>query len=137
MKKFIKRCKLGLPGFVHNTAMLSNKVHAAVFTVAVLASNSAHAVGVSGIFSGWKGGLTSLMSLVLAGGITIGVCATLYGIINLIKKGMGRGDDVEWGTIMWPIIGGALATVVLYILQAVVEEGGAGRTDMNTNGPTL
>ena len=120
-----------LTALVHDTAMLSSKAHAVVFSIAVFASSKASAAtGVTGFFTGWKSAMTALISLVLLAGMAVGIMAALYGIINMIKKGMGRGDDIEWGKITWPIIGGALATILLYVIQAVVEEGGATRGDM-------
>lgn len=120
-----------LTALVHDMAMLSSKAHAVVFSIAVFASSKASAAtGVTGFFTGWKSAMTALISLVLLAGMAVGIMAALYGIINMIKKGMGRGDDIEWGKITWPIIGGALATILLFVIQAVVEEGGATRGDM-------
>lgn len=115
----------------HEAAQLPGRVHAAVFMASLFVSTHAMAAGgVTGFFSGWKNAITTFIDLVLLAGMAIGIAAVLYGLINLIKKGMGRGDDIEWGKILWPIVGGALATILLYVIQAVVEEGGASRSDM-------
>lgn len=119
-----------LSAFMHDTAMLPSKTHAAVLTVSLVASTNAMALGVTGFFSGWRNAATELIGLTIIAGMAIGIMAALYGIMNMIKKGMGRGDDIEWGKITWPIIGGALATILLFVLQAVVEEGGGTRGDM-------
>lgn len=120
--------------FLHDIALLPSRAHAAVFMASIFVSSHAMAAGgVTGFFSGWKSAITTFIDLILLAGMAIGIAAVLYGIINMIKKGMGRGEDMEWSKIMWPIIGGALATILLYVIQAVVEEGGASRTDMGRN----
>lgn len=117
--------------FIYEIAQLPSKAHALVFTASLFLSTHAMAAGgITGFFTGWKSGITAFIDLVLLAGMGIGIAAVLYGLINMIKKGMGRGDDIEWSKILWPIIGGALATILLYVIQAVVEEGGASRSDM-------
>ena len=128
--KSIGDVKARLSSFVHDTAQLSPKVHALVFTVALLASSQVMAAGVSGFLAGWSTMFKNAISLTLLAGMAIGIGATLYGLVNLVKKGMGRDDDIRIGAIIWPIVGGALATIVLYVIQSVVEEGGASRSDM-------
>lgn len=130
ISKKIARAKAWVVAQAHDTAMLSSKVHAAVFTVAVLASTSASATGVTGFFRGWSNAFNEIIRLVLLAGMMIGIIFVLYGVINLAKKGMNRGDDIEWSKVLWPIAGGALATVLLFVIQSVVEEGGASRSDM-------
>lgn len=133
MKLFPKKFVPGLArlqAFAHDTALLPSKTHAAVFTFAVFISTNTMAATISGFFTKWTGSINALISLVAVAGIAVGVMAVLYGIIQMIKKGMGRGDDVEWSHILWPIAGGGLASILLYVLQAVVEEGGATANDM-------
>jgi uncharacterized membrane protein YdcZ (DUF606 family) len=62
--------------------------------------------------------------------MVVGIGSVLYGLVMLVKKGLGRGDDIEWRQVMWPLIGGALASILLYVIQAVVEESGASKDDM-------
>ena len=126
-----KTVKGSLLMHLHEVAMLPRKVHAAVFAVSLTLSGHAMAAGgVTGFFTGWKSGINALIELVLLGGMAIGIMAVLYGMTQMIKKGMGRGDDIEWGKIMWPIVGGAMATVVLYVIESVVTEGGSSKADM-------
>ena len=101
---------------IHEVAMLPRKVHVALFALSITLSGHAMAAGVTGFFTGWRSGVNALIQLVLLIGMAVGIIAVLYGIIQMIKKGMGRGDDIEWGKIMWPIMGGALATVVLVVI---------------------
>ena len=126
----ISRSKALLAGFFHDIAVLPSKVHAGVFTVALLVSTSAAAQGVTGFFRGWSSALNEIISLTLLAGMMVGVLFVLYGLINLAKKGMNRGEDIEASKIVWPIIGGALATITLYVIRLVVEESGASRSDM-------
>lgn len=115
---------------VHEAALLPAKVHAAIMTVALMVSTSAHAAGVTGFLKGWGDAANEVIRLTLLVGMMAGICFALYGIFNLAKKGMNRGDDITWGQVLWPVGGGALATIVLYVIQAVVEESGASRSDM-------
>jgi uncharacterized membrane-anchored protein len=118
---------------MHEVAQLPNRIHVWVFTASLFISTHAMAAGVTGFFTGWKSAFTTLIELILLAGMLVGVGAVLYGLVNLIKKGMGRGEDMEWGKILWPIVGGALATILLYVIQSVVEESGASRSDMGRN----
>lgn len=136
MKSSVKRLhavRAKLQGLVHDSAMLPGKVHAVIFTLSLGLSTHAMAAGVTGFFTGWKGAINALIELLLLGGMLVGIGACLYGVMNLIKKGMNRGEDIEWSKVTWPIIGGALATVLLFLIQAVVEEGGASKSDMGRN----
>lgn len=126
----MSQVKATVCNFVHDTGMLPGKVHAAVFGLSLLVSTHAMAAGVSGFFAGWKSAMTNLLDLVLLGGMVVGICSIFYGLMQLVKKGMNRGEDIEWSKISWPIIGGALLTTILYVAQAVVEEGGASKSDM-------
>ena len=117
--------KAKLTAFAHDTALLPRRVHVAVASFALFVSTHAMASGVTGFFTGWRNAIQAGIELVILGAMLVGICFVLYGLINLGKKGMGRGDDIEWSKITWPIIGGALATVLLYVIQSVVEEGGA------------
>lgn len=86
--------------------------------------------GVSGFFQNMGQAARNFISLVSIAAVAIGVAAVLYGIVMMIKKGMGRGDDIEWRQILWPLIGGAMATVVMYVVYALVTEVGADQGDM-------
>lgn len=126
----VSTLKAKLTAFAHDTALLPRRVHVAVASFALFVSTHAMASGVTGFFTGWRNAIQAGIELVILGAMLVGICFVLYGLINLGKKGMGRGDDIEWSKITWPIIGGALATVLLYVIQSVVEEGGASRSDM-------
>lgn len=130
LKTKISRANAWFAEQAHDAAVLPSKVHAAVFTAAILASNSASAQGVTGFFRGWSSAANEIIRLTLLAGMMVGIIFVLYGVVNLAKKGMNRGDDIEWSKVLWPIAGGALATVLLYVIQAVVEESGASRADM-------
>lgn len=118
-------------GFVYATSQLPIKVHTiVVFTSLGLSKHALAAGGITGFFTGWKSAGNALIELMILGGLVIGIGAVLYGLIQMIKKGTGRGDEIEWSKILWPIIGGGLASILLYVMQAVVEEGGASKADM-------
>ena len=124
------RSKAWLVGHIHDIACLPSKVHAAVFTASLLISTSAAAQGVTGFFKGWSNAINEIIRLALLVGMMLGIVFVLYGVVNLAKKGMNRGEDIEWSKILWPIVGGALATIVLFLIRAVVEESGASSSDM-------
>ena len=126
----INQLKARLAGVFHDIALLPSKVHAAVFTVALLVSTSAAAQGVTGFFRGWGDALNEVINTALLVGMMAGVIFVLYGIINLAKKGMNRGEDIEASKIIWPIIGGALATIISYVIRLIVEESGASSSDI-------
>lgn len=116
---------------VLEASQLPVKVHTIVATFAVLVSTKAMAAGgIAGFFTGWRAAGTALMDFMTLGGMVVGVIFVLYGLINLGKKGMGRGDDIEWSKVLWPIIGGGLASILMYVMQTVVETGGASKSDM-------
>lgn len=127
-KLSVVRAKLGVS--VHDTAMLPVKVHAAVFMLSMAITGHAQAAGVTGFFSGFTGAISAAILLILQAAQLMGVGAVLYGLYNLAKKGMNRGEDIEWSKVLYPILGGALLTIIFYVIQSVVEEGGASRTDM-------
>jgi hypothetical protein len=107
------------------------KAHILIASLAMMASTKAMAAGgLAGFFVGWKAAGTALMDFMTLGGMVVGVCFVLYGLVNLGKKGMGRGDDIEWSKVIWPIVGGALASILMYVMLTVVETGGASKSDM-------
>lgn len=122
------RAKLNVSA--HDVAMFSPKVHASVFTLSMLLSSHAEAAGVTGFFTGFTGATSAGTLLVLQIAQFMGVAAVLYGLFNLAKKGMNRGEDIEWSKVLYPLLGGALLTIIFYVIQSVVEEGGASRSDM-------
>lgn len=119
-----------LHAFAHDCSMLPSRAHATILVLSMALTSKAYAAGVSGFFAGWKGAINSATELILLGGMLIGIASCMYGLYNMAKKGMNRGEDIEWSKVIWPIIGGALLTTILYVIQAVVEEGGASRSDM-------
>lgn len=90
----------------------------------------AHAQGVSGIFSNIGNAVRNFINIATIVAVGIGIVSVLYGIVMMIKKGMGRGDDIEWRQIIWPLVGGALATVVMFVVRAIVIEAGANQSQM-------
>lgn len=90
----------------------------------------AQSAGVSGFFGNLGTATRNFISMVTIVAVGIGVAAVLYGIVMMIKKGMGRGDDIEWRQIIWPLVGGALATVVMFVVYALVAEIGANQGQM-------
>lgn len=116
--------------FAHDCSLLPSRVHATIAILSIVLTTKAHAAGVSGFFAGWRTAITSGTDLILSVGMLAGIAACFYGLFNMAKKGMNRGEDIEWSKVIWPIIGGALLTTILYVIQAVVEEGGASKSDM-------
>lgn len=98
--------------------------------VAYMPSWAQTAGGVSGMFSNLGTAARNFISLAAIIAVAIGVAAVLYGLVMMIKKGMGRGDDIEWRQIIWPLVGGALASVVMYVVYALVAEVGANQSNM-------
>lgn len=128
-KKFaLARAKLSVA--VHDTAMLPTKVHATVFVLSLAIAGHAQAAGITGFFSGFTNAINAGILLILQVAQLIGISSVLYGLYNLAKKGMNRGEDIEWSKVLYPILGGALLTIIFYVIQAVVEEGGASKSDI-------
>ena len=115
---------------IHDCALLPSRAHAAIFTLSLLVSRQAMATGITGFFTGWTAAINAITTLILNLGMMMGVGACMYGLWQLTKKGMNRGEEVEWSKITWPLIGGALLTIILFVIQAVVEQGGGSRSDM-------
>jgi len=118
---------------VHRLRDAAQNAAVAVMLAAVSASAWAQAAGsggISGMFSNLGRAARNFISLAAIIAVAIGVAAVLYGLVMMIKKGMGRGDDIEWRQIIWPLVGGALASVVMYVVYALVAEVGAGQGDM-------
>ena len=103
---------------------------AVMTSVAHAQGTPAASTGVSGIFSNLGNAAKSFINIATIVAVAIGVAAVLYGIVMMIKKGMGRGDDIEWRQIIWPLVGGALATVVMFVVRALVVEAGASADQM-------
>ena len=133
MKSIINKLALvsaKLQAFIYDCSVLPRKVHAAIFSISMLICGQASAAGISGFFTGWTGAINSGILLILQVAQLLGVAAVLYGLYNLAKKGMNRGEDIEWSKVLYPILGGALLTIIFYVIQSVVEEGGASRSDI-------
>lgn len=86
--------------------------------------------GVSGLFVNLGTAARNFISLISIIAVALGVAAVLYGIVMMIKKGTGQGDQIEWREILWPLIGGAMATVLMFIVFSLVAEVGAGAGQM-------
>lgn len=111
--------------------VFAQRAHAVLLLAAISTfAKPTHAAGITEMFRGFRGAGNELLQLFVLVGMVVGVGFVLWGLFQLAKKGMNRGDDIEWKNILWPIIGGALCTIVLYVVQAVVEESGATRTDI-------
>jgi len=91
---------------------------------------AAQATGVSGLFINLGTTARNFISLISIIAVALGVAAVLYGIVMMIKKGTGQGDQIEWREILWPLIGGAMATVLMFMVFSLVAEVGAGTGDM-------
>jgi len=96
----------------------------------------AQSSGVSGMFTNLGSAAKNFISLIAIIAVAIGIAAVLYGLVMMAKKGMGRGDDVEWRQITWPLIGGALSSVLMYVVYALVTEVGANNSNMGKAGRT-
>lgn len=101
-------------------------------TPSIALAQAVGAGGVSGLFGNMGQAVRSFINLITIAAVAIGIAAVLYGIVMLIKKGTGRGDDIEWREILWPLVGGAMATVLMFIVYALVAEVGAPQNTMGT-----
>jgi len=135
MLKFLEACVYGHP-YAHPNGRLKARLAGAALTAAALMPSAALAQaanqGVSGLFANLGGAATNFISLVAIIAVAIGIGAVLYGLVMMIKKGTGRGEDIEWREILWPMIGGAMATVLMFIVYALVAEVGADANVMGT-----
>lgn len=115
----------------HALSQIPTKIYVLGFYVGIVAMPQlGHAAGP--LFSGWRATINSIISLLVLAALLAGIGAVLYGMTMLVKKGMGRGDDVEWRQIYWPLGGGAMLTVLMYVVDGLVEEGGGTVTEMGT-----
>ena len=117
---------------LHDVAMLPKKVHAVVFTLSLsLSTHVMAATGTfSGMFQGWEAVVRKAADLLVVAAVFVGIASVLYGVVQMIKKGMGRGDDVEWRQILWPMIGGSLAAMIMWVLGAVIGDSGGSESDI-------
>ncbi len=113
---------------LHGLAQIPNRIY--VFTVYVAMATGSGLANAQGLFTGWRGMINDLIGLLVLGAMLAGVGAVLYGLAMLVKKGMGRGDDVEWRQVYWPLAGGAMLTVLMYMVRGLVVESGASESDM-------
>lgn len=111
----------------HEMSRVPMKIY---FFLLFLGASQVHAAG---LFSGWRGAINQLISLLILAATLVGIGAVLYGLVNLVKKGMGRGDDIEWREVLWPLVGGALLTVLMYVVDGLVVESGASQSDMGVS----
>lgn len=134
MKSLAKKIYTNIALKAHEIGSLPSQAHTFVLTMALLvavAATDANAAGFASFFSGWKDAGKALLDLLFFIGVIAGAGAVLYGLINLVKKGLdGERTDITWGKIGWPIVGGGLLSIMLYVLQTTVETGGASRGDI-------
>jgi hypothetical protein len=124
--------------YIHKKAFevaeLSAKTQAAIMTVAILAATSSTSAMAAGgfatFFTGWTTAAQGALKFAFLCGVVVGVGFVLLGLINMAKKGGERGDDITWGKIIYPIVGGACASVLLYIMSTTVETGGGSAGDI-------
>lgn len=122
---------------VHEVAQFSRATHVAVFTWSLFMSTQVMAQGVTGFFRGWQSGIGEAINLLLLFGVAAGIASVMYGLFKLVKKGGSRGEDVEAREWAFPILGGALLSILLWVIRTVVTEGGAGESDIgNRNVPS-
>lgn len=94
-----------------------------------MALSSGHA-SAAGLLSGWRGMINEGIGLIILVAMLVGIGGVMYGLIQMVKKGMGRGDDIEWREILWPLVGGSALTVLMYVVEGLVVESGASEGDM-------
>jgi hypothetical protein len=115
-------------------AQLTAKAQVAILTVAVLAATSSTSAmaagGFASFFTGWTTAAQGALKFFFLCGVVVGVGFVLLGVVNLAKKGGERGDDIGWSRIIYPIIGGGCASVLLYIMSTTVETGGGSAGDI-------
>lgn len=113
---------------VHQLSRVPTKIY--IFGAYVgMAVSSGHA-GAAGLLTGWRSMINEGISLIILVAMLVGIGAVMFGLIQLVKKGMGRGDDIEWREILWPLVGGAALTVLMYVVDGLVVESGAAEGDM-------
>lgn len=112
----------------HTLSRVPTKIYILGVYVGIAAS-SGHA-NAAGLMTGWRDMINETISLLTVVATLAGIGAVLYGLTQLVKKGMGRGDDIEWREIMWPLVGGASLTVLMYVVDGLVVESGAQTSDM-------
>lgn len=115
---------------LHDMAQLPTKVYIlATYIWINLSVSVAHATQ-SSLFTGWHEMMLKIVQLLISAALLAGVGAVLYGLTQLVKKGMGRGDDVEWRQVYWPLGGGAMLATLMYMVEGLVAESGAGANDL-------
>lgn len=113
----------------HALSQIPTKIYVLGFYVGIVAMPKlGHAAE---LFTGWRSTLINIAELLVYAATLAGIGGVLYGLTQLVKKGMGRGDDVEWRQIYWPLAGGAMLTVLMYMVEGLVGESGSSVSDMN------
>ena len=89
----------------------------------------AHAAGVSGVISGWKGAVNDIIDFTLLGALLTGVLAIGYGCKLIVDKSNDRGD-VKNSHIVVSFAGGSFLCILWVIVTILVETSGGGSSDM-------
>lgn len=131
VKKIFLAFKLQAFVCAHEMSRVPMKLYFLLMTLASSPYVQAQAAG--GLFTGWRGAMNQIISLLVLAATLTGIGAVLYGLVNLVKKGMGRGDDIEWREIIWPLGGGAMLTVLMYVVDGLVVESGSSQADMGVS----
>jgi len=123
--------KARIVSFMESVKSAHTKAATVVLTSALMPTLvMAQATGVSGLFINLGTTARNFISLISIIAVALGVAAVLYGIVMMIKKGTGQGDQIEWREILWPLIGGGMATVLMFMVFSLVAEVGAGAGQM-------
>jgi hypothetical protein len=113
--KFINQIKSAI-------ASLKNRFDRAMIAVMVfVCSNEAIAQGGVGIASNTTRFIQALVTLLIAVGVLAGLGVILMAIMQMVKKGDQRGEDITWGSIALKFLGGAFLLALSWVGTMVLE----------------
>lgn len=119
---------------IHDLSMLPTRMHVTVVSLLfAFLGPSATAQGLTRLFSGWRGVVSMALELLLLVSVLYAAWGIFKGVAALIRKGQGRADEVEMREIFYPIVGGSLMAIIMYILVGMVEEAGGSSSDIGRN----
>lgn len=134
MKAIFQSIRKAATLIAYDLSMLPTRLYTTVFTALILlVGPGAHAQGLTRLFSGWSGVVSAALNFMLLISVLIAAYGVMSGIWQLIQKGRGRQDEVEMRQIVYPVVGGSLMAIVMFILTGMVEEAGGSSSDIGRN----
>lgn len=101
---------------------LKDRMDRAMIAVMILVvSNEALAQGGVGIASNTTRFIQALVTLMIAVGVLAGLGVIVMAIMQMIKKGDQRGEDITWGSIALKFVGGAFLLALSWVGTMVLE----------------